>query len=218
LESEQMNNIRKILAANRVVPVVVLEHEEDILPLCESLLGGGIKIIEITLRTANAIRAISAAVKRFPELTVGAGSIIRVDQISQVVDAGAHFGVTPGTTTALIEAAGDSNLTILPGGSTVSEFMVLEELGFTVLKLFPAEPAGGLTFLKSLTGPLPNIVFCPTGGIKSENFLDYLALKNVLAIGGSWFVNNDLLRRRAWREITAEAVSICNKIGNVENS
>jgi len=213
-----MNNIRKILAANRVVPVVVLEHEEDILPLCESLLGGGIKIIEITLRTANAIRAISAAVKRFPELTVGAGSIIRVDQISQVVDAGAHFGVTPGTTTALIEAAGGSNLTILPGGSTVSEFMVLEELGFTVLKLFPAEPAGGLTFLKSLTGPLPNIVFCPTGGIKSENFLDYLALKNVLAIGGSWFVNNDLLRRRAWREITAEAVSICNKIGNVENS
>lgn len=213
-----MNNIRKILAANRVVPVVVLEHEEDILPLCESLLGGGIKIIEITLRTANAIRAISAAVKRFPELTVGAGSIIRVDQISQVVDAGAHFGVTPGTTTALIEAAGDSNLTILPGGSTVSEFMVLEELGFTVLKLFPAEPAGGLTFLKSLTGPLPNIVFCPTGGIKSENFLDYLALKNVLAIGGSWFVNNELLRRRAWREITAEAVSICNKIGNVENS
>ena len=213
-----MNNIRKILAANRVVPVVVLEHEEDILPLCESLLGGGIKIIEITLRTANAIRAISAAVKRFPELTVGAGSIIRVDQISQVVDAGAHFGVTPGTTTALIEAAGDSNLTILPGGSTVSEFMVLEELGFTVLKLFPAEPAGGLTFLKSLTGPLPNIVFCPTGGIKSENFLDYLALKNVLAIGGSWFVNNDLLRRRAWRDITAEAVSICNKIGNVENS
>ena len=213
-----MNNIRKILAANRVVPVVVLEREEDILPLCESLLGGGIKIIEITLRTANAIRAISAAVKRFPELTVGAGSIIRVDQISQVVDAGAHFGVTPGTTTALIEAAGDSNLTILPGGSTVSEFMVLEELGFTVLKLFPAEPAGGLTFLKSLTGPLPNIVFCPTGGIKSENFLDYLALKNVLAIGGSWFVNNELLRRRAWREITAEAVSICNKIGNVENS
>ena len=213
-----MNNIRKILAANRVVPVVVLEHEEDILPLCESLLGGGIKIIEITLRTANAIRAISAAVKRFPELTVGAGSIIRVDQISQVVDAGAHFGVTPGTTTALIEAAGDSNLTILPGGSTVSEFMVLEELGFTVLKLFPAEPAGGLTFLKSLSGPLPNIVFCPTGGINSENFLDYLALKNVLAIGGSWFVNNDLLRRRAWREITAEAVSICNKIGNVENS
>ena len=213
-----MNNIRKILAANRVVPVVVLEHEEDILPLCESLLGGGIKIIEITLRTANAIRAISAAVKGFPELTVGAGSIIRVDQISQVVDAGAHFGVTPGTTTALIEAAGDSNLTILPGGSTVSEFMVLEELGFTVLKLFPAEPAGGLTFLKSLTGPLPNIVFCPTGGIKSENFLDYLALKNVLAIGGSWFVNNDLLRRRAWRDITAEAVSICNKIGNVENS
>ena len=213
-----MNNIRKILAANRVVPVVVLEHEEDILPLCESLLGGGIKIIEITLRTANAIRAISAAVKRFPELTVGAGSIIRVDQISQVVDAGAHFGVTPGTTTALIEAAGDSNLTILPGGSTVSEFMVLEELGFTVLKLFPAEPAGGLTFLKSLTGPLPNIVFCPTGGIKSENFLDYLALKNVLAIGGSWFVNNELLRRRAWREITAEAVSICTKIGNVENS
>ena len=213
-----MNNIRKILAANRVVPVVVLEHEEDILPLCESLLGGGIKIIEITLRTANAIRAISAAVKGFPELTVGAGSIIRVDQISQVVDAGAHFGVTPGTTTALIEAAGDSNLTILPGGSTVSEFMVLEELGFTVLKLFPAEPAGGLTFLKSLTGPLPNIVFCPTGGIKSENFLDYLALKNVLAIGGSWFVNNELLRRRAWREITAEAVSICNKIGNVENS
>ena len=213
-----MNNIRKILAANRVVPVVVLEHEEDILPLCESLLGGGIKIIEITLRTANAIRAISAAVKRFPELTVGAGSIIRVDQISQVVDAGAHFGVTPGTTTALIKAAGDSHLPILPGGSTVSEFMVLEELGFTVLKLFPAEPAGGLTFLKSLTGPLPNIVFCPTGGIKSENFLDYLALKNVLAIGGSWFVSNDLLRRRAWREITAEAVSICNKIGNVENS
>ena len=213
-----MNNIRKILAANRVVPVVVLEHEEDILPLCESLLGGGIKIIEITLRTANALRAISAAVKRFPELTVGAGSIIRVDQISRVVDAGAHFGVTPGTTTALIEAAGDSNLTILPGGSTVSEFMVLEELGFTVLKLFPAEPAGGLTFLKSLTGPLPNIVFCPTGGIKSENFLDYLALKNVLAIGGSWFVNNELLRRRAWREITAEAVSICTKIGNVENS
>ena len=213
-----MNNIRKILAANRVVPVVVLEHEEDILPLCESLLGGGIKIIEITLRTANAIRAISAAVKRFPELTVGAGSIIRVDQISQVVDTGAHFGVTPGTTTALIEAAGDSNLTILPGGSTVSEFMVLEELGFTVLKLFPAEPAGGLTFLKSLTGPLPNIVFCPTGGINSENFLDYLALKNVLAIGGSWFVSNDLLRRRAWREITAEAVSICTKIGNVENS
>ena len=213
-----MNNIRKILAANRVVPVVVLEHEEDILPLCESLLGGGIKIIEITLRTANALRAISAAVKHFPEMTVGAGTILRVNQISEAADSGAHFGVTPGTTTALVKAAQDSHLPILPGGSTVSEFMVLEELGYTVLKLFPAAPAGGLPLLRSLKSPLPNIVFCPTGGINSENFLDYLALNNVLAIGGSWFVNNELLSRRAWREITEEAVSICTKIINVEDS
>ncbi len=207
-----MDNIRVILSTNRVIPVVLLKHEDDLAPLCEALLDGGIKIIEITLRTPNAINAIDKAVKHFPELTVGAGTIVSADQISQVLDAGAHFGVTPGTTSDLIDAALQSGFPLLPGGSTVSEFMVLERLGFTVLKFFPALPAGGLAFLKSLKGPLPNIVFCPTGGINSENFLDYLALNNVLAIGGSWFVNDELIGRRAWSEVTSEAVSICKKI------
>ena len=208
-----MSDIRTILNANRVVPVVVLERLEDTAPLCEALLAGGIRAIEITLRTSTAMAAVGEAARRFDQMVVGAGTLMTADQMAQVMDLGARFGVSPGSTPALLDAARDKGLPFLPGGATVSEFMALSAAGFSVQKFFPAGPAGGSGFLKSVASPLPEVTFCPTGGVNADNAADYLALPNVIAVGGSWFVSPERIRRGAWNEITADAKAIVGRFG-----
>ena len=208
-----MNTIKGILSGNLVVPVVTLERTEDIVPICEALLEGGITVIEVTLRTQTAMAAIGEAAKRFPNLAVGAGTLVKPEQVLQVIDLGAQFGVSPGSPPALLEAVEAACFPFLPGGATVSEFMCLDERGFNILKFFPAEPSGGVSFLKSVSTPLSKTEFCPTGGINEQNVADYLALHNVIAVGGSWFVNPERIRRRAWNEITSDASVLSAKFG-----
>ena len=211
-----MNNIRDILNANRVVPVVVLDRVEDTAPLCEALLQGGIQAIEVTLRSEAAMAAIGEAARRFPDMIVGAGTLLDADHVTQVMDLGAQFGVSPGSTPALLDAVSTKGLPFLPGGSSVSEFMALAEARFAVQKFFPAGPAGGPAFLKSVASPLANISFCPTGGVNADNAADYLALPNVIAVGGSWFVSADRIRNGAWAEITNDAKDIVTRFGRAE--
>lgn len=211
-----MDDIRDILNANRVVPVVVLDRVEDTAPLCEALLQGGIQVIEVTLRSEAAMAAIGEAARRFPDMIVGAGTLLDADHVTQVMDLGAQFGVSPGSTPALLDAVSTKGLPFLPGGSSVSEFMVLAEARFAVQKFFPAGPAGGPAFLKSVASPLANISFCPTGGVNADNAADYLALPNVIAVGGSWFVSADRIRNGAWAEITNDAKDIVTRFGRTE--
>jgi 2-dehydro-3-deoxyphosphogluconate aldolase/(4S)-4-hydroxy-2-oxoglutarate aldolase len=211
-----MNDIRDILNANRVVPVVVLDRVEDTAPLCEALLQGGIQAIEVTLRSEAAMAAIGEAARRFPDMIVGAGTLLDADHVTQVMDLGAQFGVSPGSTPALLDAVSTKGLPFLPGGSSVSEFMALAEARFAVQKFFPAGPAGGPAFLKSVASPLANISFCPTGGVNADNAADYLALPNVIAVGGSWFVSADRIRNGAWAEITNDAKDIVTRFGRAE--
>ena len=211
-----MDDIRDILNANRVVPVVVLDRVEDTAPLCEALLQGGIQAIEVTLRSEAAMAAIGEAARRFPDMIVGAGTLLDADHVTQVMDLGAQFGVSPGSTPALLDAVSTKGLPFLPGGSSVSEFMALAEARFAVQKFFPAGPAGGPAFLKSVASPLANISFCPTGGVNADNAADYLALPNVIAVGGSWFVSADRIRNGAWAEITNDAKDIVTRFGRAE--
>ena len=211
-----MNDIRDILNANRVVPVVDLDRVEDTAPLCEALLQGGIQVIEVTLRSEAAMAAIGEAARRFPDMIVGAGTLLDADHVTQVMDLGAQFGVSPGSTPALLDAVSTKGLPFLPGGSSVSEFMALAEARFAVQKFFPAGPAGGPAFLKSVASPLANISFCPTGGVNADNAADYLALPNVIAVGGSWFVSADRIRNGAWAEITNDAKDIVTRFGRAE--
>ena len=162
-----MDDIRDILNSNPIVPVVILDRVEDTAPLCEALLQGGIQAIEITLRTEAAMAAIGEAARRFPDMTVGAGTLLNADQVKQVMDLGAKFGVSPGSTPALLDAVSTNEFPFLPGGSTMSEFMALAEASFVVQKFFPASPAGGPAFLRSVASPLADISFCPTGGINA---------------------------------------------------
>lgn len=208
-----MGDIGKILSANQIIPVVVLERLEDTVPLCEALLNGGLKAIEITLRTEVAMACIGEAVKRFPEMSVGAGTVLREEQVTVVKDLGVDFGVSPGLTPQLCDAVRRHELPFLPGGATVSEFMVNADAGFTVQKFFPAEPSGGSGFLKSITSPLAGISFCPTGGINAGNAAAYLSLPNVIAVGGSWFVKPDLVAAGDWDEISKDVGDVVRKFG-----
>ncbi len=208
-----MKNIRDILSANSVIPVVVLERVEDTAPLCEALLEGGIRAIEITLRTAAAAACIGEAARSFPDMTVGAGTVMTADQVAMVKDLGADFGVSPGATAALLEAVDDHGLAFLPGGATVSEFMTNAAAGYSVQKFFPAEPSGGSAFLKSIASPLADLSFCPTGGVNRGNAETYLSLPNVLAVGGSWFVSAERIERGAWADISADARDLVAQLG-----
>jgi len=174
----------ELLTLSPVIPVVVVDDVADAAPLAEALLAGGIKVIELTLRTPAALDAIASVHKSVPDIVLGAGTITSPAQAAQAADAGASFLVTPGTTDAVLDACDATGLPFLPGASTVSEMMRLAERGLSALKFFPAEAAGGADFLKSVSGPLPQLRFCPTGGISLANARRYLALPNVGCVGG----------------------------------
>jgi 2-dehydro-3-deoxyphosphogluconate aldolase/(4S)-4-hydroxy-2-oxoglutarate aldolase len=188
-----------------VVPVMVINKLEHAVPLAHALVEGGLKVLEITLRTPIALDAIKRIKAEVPGAIVGAGTVINVDTLQKAIDAGSEFIVSPGVTESLIDAAIKSGVPILPGVISPSEVMRLMEKGITEMKFFPAEAAGGIPMLKSIGGPLPQVTFCPTGGISLKNAADYLALSNVACIGGSWMAPADLVDKEDWDEIKRRA-------------
>ncbi|WAL69633.1 bifunctional 4-hydroxy-2-oxoglutarate aldolase/2-dehydro-3-deoxy-phosphogluconate aldolase [Amycolatopsis cynarae] len=187
------------------MPVVVVDDAADAVPVARALLDGGIGVIELTLRTPAALGAIERVAAEVPEIVIGAGTVTTAEQAKQAAAAGARFLVTPGCTDRLLDAAFDTGLPFLPGAGTVSEAMRLAERGLTALKFFPAEPSGGVAFLKAIAGPLPGLRFCPTGGITPESAPRYLALSTVGCVGGSWLTPGDALAAKDFSRITALA-------------
>ncbi|MDB4115278.1 bifunctional 4-hydroxy-2-oxoglutarate aldolase/2-dehydro-3-deoxy-phosphogluconate aldolase [Planktomarina sp.] len=193
--------IAKICAAAPVIPVLTIDRVEDAQPLARALIAGGLPALEITLRTDAALEAI-AAIAEVEGAMVGVGTLLTPAQVQDAKAAGAIFGVSPGATPSLIAAALEFDLALLPGAATATEAMRLLEQGFTFQKFFPAEAAGGALALGSMAGPLPQITFCPTGGVTPENAKTYLALPNTLCVGGSWIAPKALVATGAWDEIT----------------
>lgn len=185
-----------------VVPVLIVDDANSAVPLARALVAGGLKAIEITLRTPAALEAIRAVADEVEGAVAGAGTILDARQYEEAVKAGSRFIVSPGTTRDLLKAAADSDIPLLPGAATASEVMSLRAEGYTVLKFFPAEQAGGAAYLKSLSSPLAGVSFCPTGGISLKNAMDYLSLPNVVCVGGSWVAPKDLVAAGDWDGIT----------------
>jgi len=195
-------SIDQILKVAPVVPVMVVERIEDAVPLAKALYAGGLKVLEITLRTPCALDAITAMVEALPDdAVIGAGTIITPKDLEAAVNAGSTFLVSPGTTPALIEAAKANPVPLLAGVATPTEAMNLFVQGFKHQKFFPAEAAGGVPMLKSIGGPLPQITFCPTGGIDLAKAPSYLALPNVACVGGTWMAPKELMKAGRWDEI-----------------
>ncbi|MCU4653601.1 bifunctional 4-hydroxy-2-oxoglutarate aldolase/2-dehydro-3-deoxy-phosphogluconate aldolase [Roseibacterium sp. SDUM158016] len=195
---------RDIAGLAPIIPVLVVEEAAHARPLAEALVAGGLPALEVTLRTPAALEAI-AAMAAVPGGVVGAGTLLTREDVRAAKEAGAQFGVSPGATDALIEACAAEGLPLLPGAATASEAMRLLELGYDMLKFFPAEAAGGVPYLKSLAGPLPQIAFCPTGGVSTRNAPDYLALPNVICAGGSWVAPADRVAAGDWAAVEALA-------------
>ena len=202
-----MTPIREILAASPVMPVIVLDRLDDAVPLAEALVSGGIRVLEVTLRTPVAldcVRAIRAAV---PHAIVGVGTITTIADMNAARAAGAQFGVSPGTTPSLLAHAATSGFPFLPGSMTPADVMRALDAGFTAMKLFPARQAGGIEMLKALGGPFPQVMFCPTGGIDADSATAYLALPNVACVGGSWLSPAALVANKDWAEIRRRATA-----------
>ena len=193
--------IAKVCNAAPVIPVLTIDRVEDAQPLARALVAGGLPALEITLRTAAAMEAI-AAVAEVEGAMAGVGTLLTAAQIRGAKSAGATFGVSPGATETLIQTARDYNLPLLPGAATATEAMRLLEQGFIFQKFFPAEAAGGAPALGSMAGPLPQITFCPTGGVTPKNAKTYLALPNTRCVGGSWIAPKALIDAGNWDQIT----------------
>ena len=200
-----MAELAAILRRTRIVPVLTITELAQAVPLARALCAGGLTVLEVTLRTEIARDAARAMIAEVPEAVVGLGTLLSPRDVDDAVKIGARFAVSPGTTPDLLHAAARSGLPFLPGVTTVSEAMRAREAGFTVLKFFPAEAAGGAPALKSMAAPLPDLTFCPTGGIDPGNLDDYLALTNVVAVGGSWLAPAADLASAAWQRIADRA-------------
>lgn len=194
-----------ILGLGPVMPVLVINDVADAVPLARALVDNGVRVLEVTLRTPNSLAVISCLAEAVPEAVVGAGTVTTPELLAAVERAGASFAVSPGLTPSLIAAAKDSAFPLLPGVMTASEAMTAAENGFSRLKLFPAQQAGGVGMLKALYGPLPELRFCPTGGVSPENAGEFLSQPNVMCVGGSWLAPDALVRARDWDEIGRRA-------------
>lgn len=204
-------NLEAALKSAPVVPVMVIENVKDAVPLARALVKGGLPVLEITLRTAAALDCIKAIVAEVEGAIIGSGTVLNLKQLHDSQKAGCTFAVSPGSTSILIEAAKDYEIALLPGGVTASECMALLEAGYALQKFFPAEPAGGAPYLASLASPLPQIKFCPTGGITPELAPKYLKLSNVITVGGSWMIPKALIAAGDWagiEKLAAEAASL----------
>jgi len=198
-------SLLEIMQASPVIPVIAIDDPAQAVPLAQALVTGGIRVLEVTLRTVHGLDAIRAIAEQVPQAIVGVGTLTEPAQFRAARDAGAVFGVSPGLTAALIEAAHSSGLPLLPGVMTPSEVMAARAAGFRQLKLFPAVPAGGVGMLEAIAGPLPEMMFCPTGGISAQTAPQFLACRNVVCVGGSWLTPKDALQAGDWTRITALA-------------
>ena len=203
-----------VLNASPVMPVMVIHDLENAVPLAKALVAGGIRVLEITLRTPVALEAIRAISQEVPDAIVGAGTILNPEQLQQAADAGAVFAISPGLTAHLLAAAQKSSIALIPGISSLSELMLGMEYGLDHFKFFPAENAGGIPMLKAIAGPIPQVTFCPTGGISLKNYNEYLALPNVACCGGSWLAPADVVANKDWAKVTQlaqEAIAGVNR-------
>jgi 2-dehydro-3-deoxyphosphogluconate aldolase / (4S)-4-hydroxy-2-oxoglutarate aldolase len=201
----QSAEIERILRLSPVMPVVVLEEAEIAPDLARALVRGGIRTVEITLRTPAALAAIQAIARAVPEIAVGAGTVLSVEDLRAAASAGATFAISPGTTSALLSAAASASIPYLPAVATASELMLGLASGYRCFKFFPAAAAGGTAMLKAFSGPFPQARFCPTGGITQDSVKSYLDLPNVLCAGGSWLSPPEALAARDWKRIEALA-------------
>lgn len=205
--------LERVMRAGPVIPVLTIDDVAHAVPLARALVEGGLPAIEITLRTKPALAAIEAVAREVKGAFVGAGTVLNREQLRDAQRAGATFAVSPGATPALLEAADVADMALLPGVATASEAMVAQEAGYRLLKFFPAEASGGVNFLKSVYGPLPDLRFCPTGGIDAAKAGSYLALPNVLCVGGSWVVPGSALKAGDFATITKFAREACAAAG-----
>lgn len=196
-----------IMYASPVIPVIAIDALAQAVPLAQALVAGGIRVLEITLRTEHGMAAIRAIREAVPNAIVGVGTLTRPEEFAAAREAGAVFGVSPGLTAELMTAARASGLPLLPGVMTPSEVMAARAAGFLQLKLFPAVPAGGIGMLNAIAGPLPDVMFCPTGGISEETAAGFLACGNVACVGGSWLTPKDAVKAGDWARITALAAA-----------
>lgn len=205
----------EVFSASPVVPVMVIKKLEDALPMAKALQAGGINVFEITLRSSVALDAIKLLSKEVPDALVGAGTVLSAEQFDQAVAAGAKFVISPGATPALLKHAAASDVALIPGTATPSEMMQALELGYDHLKFFPAEINGGAAALKAISAALPQLSFCPTGGVSPKNVASYLAVKCVKTIGGSWMIPSDAVEAGDWakvEQLTAEAVVLVKSL------
>jgi 2-dehydro-3-deoxyphosphogluconate aldolase/(4S)-4-hydroxy-2-oxoglutarate aldolase len=205
----------QLLRAAGILPVVTVHTLDEARRVSEALLAGGLPAIELTLRTPVAMEALAMLKRELPDIVIGAGTVLTVEQMQRSIDAGADFLVTPGTTTEMADALADADVPVVPGAATPTELLSLMARGFRVCKLFPASAVGGLAMLKGLAGPLSELKLCPTGGIGEDTAADYLSQPNVVCIGGSWMVPKNWLEAGEWdkvRESSAKAAVIVRRV------
>ncbi|MCI5158625.1 MAG: keto-hydroxyglutarate-aldolase/keto-deoxy-phosphogluconate aldolase [Candidatus Electrothrix sp. AUS1_2] len=201
MERESLSAV-DILKSGPVIPVIVINNPDHAVPLARALLTGGIRVLEITLRSDAALEAIRRIRSEIPEALVGAGTVLSGQDVQAVAEAGGRFAISPGLTPNLLTGADQYPIPLIPGVATASELMTALDAGLTELKFFPAQAAGGVEMLRSFAGPFPQVRFCPTGGITPENYKEYLALNNVSCVGGSWLVPPEKIARGDWAAIT----------------
>lgn len=199
-------NLLEMMRSAIVIPVIAIDDPDHAVPLAKALVAGGIRVLEVTLRTEHGLKAIRD-MSAVDGAVVGVGTLTRPEEFAAARDAGAVFGVSPGLTPALAEAAHKSGLPLLPGVMTPSEVLAARTAGFQQMKLFPAAQAGGVGMLKALIGPLPDVTFCPTGGVSMDNAAQFLACKNVACVGGSWLTPKDVIAAGDWARITELATA-----------
>lgn len=206
------------LFQSRVVPVIVVTDPAQAVPMAEALLAGGVDVMEITLRSAAGLAAIEAVARAVPEMQVGAGTVTRASEVAQVLAAGARFGLSPGSTPGLLAAVLAAGLPFVPGVASPSEAMAARDAGFTLMKCFPAAQLGGVEVLKAWGGPLPDLRFCPTGGVSLANMGSFLSLPNVAMVGGSWLTPAAAVKAGDWAQITRLAREATDAVAALQAS
>ncbi|WP_437881002.1 bifunctional 4-hydroxy-2-oxoglutarate aldolase/2-dehydro-3-deoxy-phosphogluconate aldolase [Pseudomonas sp. LRF_L74] len=211
---EKVDLLDELCTRARILPVITIDREEDVLPLADALSAGGLRTLEITLRSEHGLGAIRTLREQRPELCVGAGTVLDEWMLADAEAAGAQFIVSPGCTAELLRAGVYSPLPVLPGISSASEIMLGYALGYRRFKLFPAEVSGGVPALKALGGPFPTVRFCPTGGVEPGNIRHYMDQPNVMCVGGSWMMDREWIRQGDWarvQAVSAEALSLLDR-------
>ncbi len=203
--SSRRDTLVRLLQAARVIPVITIERAEDAVPLARALVTGGVRTLEITLRTSAAADAVKAIVTNVPDAVVGVGTVLSPDDLLRAKALGAQFALSPGATPELLDAAARIDLPFAPGVATASELMAALACGFDVVKFFPAQQAGGIAAVRALAGPFPHVRFCPTGGIGASNAAEWLSEPNVVAVGGSWMCPAADIKAGNWNKLTGLA-------------